>query len=1119
VPYLAASARLGDNRYKSTPEAGVKLADAAGAALRERIARPELTGRIRDALVRGSLLLVADAGFGKTLAVEEALTDWRTSAWVGCTDADRDAGRLVMNVLGALRQALPGAVDALEQRLTIGAGTVDPLLVAHTLTAELGLLLVEPVVVVLDDAEQLAESKDAAAVIARMLASDSKLRLAVASRRELPLRTAKLRMSGAVTVMRSADVAFTTDECAQFLSMRMGRLPTPDGVARAMEATEGWPLALELGAAAGEQFGGGLGSRRVTFEYLAEEVLTAVEPDLRERALDSSVASELTPDVIDSLGLPADFVAEAQRNGLFLRLRDPARDAYAFHPLFREFLLTELYRTRSESDLRRLRALAARGLVASGRLADSVDHWLAAGEWAGAIGAIAGASQQLLRTSPGTLLAWLERLPGDARRDPACLLIYGQLAWSAGRDEHAVPLLREAVAANRRAGNVEGEWMARWVLSDALFQSGEFEEMNDVAEGWDRFEPGAAPLGAFGAGFFRAVGLSIAGHSAAANAVCERLTRTAAGAVFKPAVKVGVNAIADAASGRIDVLLRDVKTSIAEFELSDPAGMLPYAVATLAERLADIGEYEAALQALARAREESMRYGLAWVARNTGFLEAILLARQGRAADAELALERAGPAEGTGWRDHSLYVAQAAIAALGNEAPEALTAAEHALDLAARSPPIYRVWATVDLAPVMGAIGAGRRALDLVDETLAMWDSRFPGRRGAYQRARLLAARADLHEHARDRGAAEADVRACFAEAGESARHVLRAAWPRLEPIVWRVLEQGLLEPATVVREVEAGLPGGAALVAMTRHPSPAVRRAAIGAAAASGHPDAIATVERMAREDDPGDAAAAATALERLAREPPRLAFTLLGGFSVMRGRWRADGAAWDRRVAQRLVRFLLLHGGAPVAEDEILAAFWPDRDADSGRRSLRVAASRARHVLDVPGAASVIELAERTYAVRLRAGDRVDASEFEAAATAALREEGDARTRLLERAASVWGGDPLPEERYSDWALGWRERLINLYAAVLAAISDDCLDHGDLIGAGLRARDLVELDPLNEGGHRRLMVVHARAGQRSQALRQFLACRRTLIEQLGVKPARETARLQQRILAGEPV
>ena len=49
--------------------------------------------------------------------------------------------------------------------------------------------------------------------------------------------------------------------------------------------------------------------------------------------------------------------------------------------------------------------------------------------------------------------------------------------------------------------------------------------------------------------------------------------------------------------------------------------------------------------------------------------------------------------------------------------------------------------------------------------------------------------------------------------------------------------------------------------------------------------------------------------------------------------------------------------------------------------------------------------------------------------------------------------------------------------------------------------------------------MTALARAGQRSLALRQYLECRRRLIDGLGVEPDAETADLQRRILAGRPV
>jgi DNA-binding SARP family transcriptional activator len=75
---------------------------------------------------------------------------------------------------------------------------------------------------------------------------------------------------------------------------------------------------------------------------------------------------------------------------------------------------------------------------------------------------------------------------------------------------------------------------------------------------------------------------------------------------------------------------------------------------------------------------------------------------------------------------------------------------------------------------------------------------------------------------------------------------------------------------------------------------------------------------------------------------------------------------------------------------------------------------------------------------------------------------------------------------------------------------------DHAAAVDA---ARELVMLDPLNEGAHRALITAYARTGRRGHALRQYLECRRVLVEELGVEPAEDTSRLQARVLAGDPV
>ena len=358
-----------------------------------------------------------------------------------------------------------------------------------------------------------------------------------------------------------------------------------------------------------------------------------------------------------------------------------------------------------------------------------------------------------------------------------------------------------------------------------------------------------------------------------------------------------------------------------------------------------------------------------------------------------------------------------------------------------------------------------------------------------------------------------------WAAAGRNAADVVRREWALLEGPLWRALAAGALDPDAVVGAIESAWPGGAALLAFTSHPNPRVRRAAVAPAAVSGHPDLVPRLDELTQDSDPEVAAAAGAARARLGARPPPLDFTVLGGFAVRRGSWQAEDGAWDRRVAQRLVRYLLVRRGGVVSEDLLLEAFWPDTPEPSARRSLKVAASCARAVLDVPGSPSVIEGVERTLALRLREGDSVDADRFEDAARVALTAEPGERRALLERAAGLWTGDPLPEERYSDWASAWRESLTVGYAEVLAALVDACHADDDHLAATQAARRLVELEPFDEAAHRSLIRAYARSGRRAHALRQFLECRRRLVDELGVEPAAETRELQGRVLAGEPV
>ena len=224
------------------------------------------------------------------------------------------------------------------------------------------------------------------------------------------------------------------------------------------------------------------------------------------------------------------------------------------------------------------------------------------------------------------------------------------------------------------------------------------------------------------------------------------------------------------------------------------------------------------------------------------------------------------------------------------------------------------------------------------------------------------------------------------------------------------------------------------------------------------------------------------------------------------------------DRLLARSSFRSLVTIIGTPLSEDELLEAFWPKSHPNAARNSLRVTASRARRVLDLPGTTdSAIQVSDRIYWLDLGERGSVDHVRFEAAADSALAGEGDDRATMVRRAIELWTGNPLPQDRYEDWAISWRERLIDRYAQLLVAQIEECGRAGSTSEAVRAARALVELDPTDELSQRQLMAAYARAGRRGHALRQYLECRRTLLEDLGLEPSAETTALQTRILAGD--
>ncbi len=271
--------------------------DARPVAQGRSISRSRLAARVGAALDAGSIILTAGGGCGKTTVLDQAVRDGPAVAWISCSPADRAPGTLLLQIVEAIAAAAPGASDALAERLGVGIERVDALTAIRELVVELSRLLVDPLVVVFDDAEHLEGAEQSLRLLDELI------------RAEFPL------------LHVAADLTFDPEECGVLLREWSDQEPTAEQIDEVMRATEGWPLGVALAAGMVKRDAGlaNLGSAPDLHSYLSEELFDSLEPGLREAAVRSSVVRVITPEAARALELPDDLGDRIERAGILLR--------------------------------------------------------------------------------------------------------------------------------------------------------------------------------------------------------------------------------------------------------------------------------------------------------------------------------------------------------------------------------------------------------------------------------------------------------------------------------------------------------------------------------------------------------------------------------------------------------------------------------------------------------------------------------------------------------------------------------------------------------------------------------------------------------------------------------
>lgn len=416
------------------------------------VARPRLSERLSRG--EAALTLVsAPAGFGKTTLLTEWLTaDGRATAWLSLDERDDDPVVFWTYVLAALRAAAPGAGAGATAVLQGARASIDEVL--GTLVNELD-EVPDDVVLVLDDYHVVSSPEVHGQLTFLLERLPPHVHLVIATRSDPVLPLARLRARGQLVEVRAADLRFTADEAAVYLTEAMGLALTAEHVAALGARTEGWIAALQLAALSMQGrddvagfIAGFAGDDRFIVDYLVEEVLQRQSDDVRTFLLQTSILSRLSGALCDAVTGSDDGrdVLEAlERANLFLVPLDDRRHWYRFHHLFADVLQARLRDERPET-VAVLHRRAAAWFERDGDRSEAIEHALAAGDHQHAADLLERAIPALAQgRQEVTLRRWMESLPVELFRSRPVLGVgYAGALMSTGELNGVEPLLRDA---------------------------------------------------------------------------------------------------------------------------------------------------------------------------------------------------------------------------------------------------------------------------------------------------------------------------------------------------------------------------------------------------------------------------------------------------------------------------------------------------------------------------------------------------------------------------------------------------------------------------------------------------------------------------------------------------
>jgi DNA-binding SARP family transcriptional activator len=242
-----------------------------------------------------------------------------------------------------------------------------------------------------------------------------------------------------------------------------------------------------------------------------------------------------------------------------------------------------------------------------------------------------------------------------------------------------------------------------------------------------------------------------------------------------------------------------------------------------------------------------------------------------------------------------------------------------------------------------------------------------------------------------------------------------------------------------------------------------------------------------------------------------------MFGRFTVSVGSTNVE--CFHSQKALELLCFLLLYHDHPHHRDQLADLFWGDHCTAEAKKYFRKTLWQLQNVfeqLPTPVSKELVQVDADWLQFNRRADVWLDILEFEeiyqALSGVRGRELDQQGFKLAQYAVDLYKGDLL-EGCYQDWCIYERERLKDMYFALVEKLMGYCEANHNYEAGTVYGKKLLGLDHARESTHLRLMRLYYLLGDRTSALRQYEFCRQALRQDFDVEPGTQTNELYWKI------